>query len=177
MTVPPVGLMFGEGRGSSLGRYWLASAVASDDGVPWGLRVESNDIAPGGLGGEAAYTMAFITVRAAAGTVLRVTPLLNDTSMAALAIPGGTVEVLPVSVTVPQQLGSPAPLVTQTFEVPLLLAHVKGGIRQAVFHPRGERMRLRIESVGAIGTGAFRLESAEIEHQIMRRATFSGIAP
>lgn len=177
MSLPPVGLLWGEGRGSSLGRYWLATAVASDDGVPWSVRLESNDVTPAGLGGEAAFTMAFVTVRAAAGTTLRITPILNDTSMAALTIPGGTVEVLPVSVTVPQQLGSPAPLVTQTFEVPLLLAHVKGGVRQAVFHPRGERMRLRLESVGPIGTGAFRLESAEVEHQIMRRATFTAITP
>lgn len=177
MTLPAVGLLWGEGRAADYGRYWVATATASDDGVPWGLLMESNDIAPGGLGGECAFTMAFLTVRAAAGTVLRVTPVLNDTSMAALAIPDGTVEVLPLSVTVPQQSGSPAPMVVQSFEVPLLLAHVKGGIRQAVFHPRGERMRLRVESVGPIGTGTFRVESAEIEHQIMRRATFAAIAP
>lgn len=177
MSIPPVGLLWGEGRGSSLARFWISTPAATDDGTAWGVLIESNDVAPAGLGGEAAFTMAFLTIRAAAGTVLRVTPILNDDDTPSVTIPGGTVEVLPVSVTVPQQLGSPAPMVVKTFEVPLLCAHVKDGIRQAIFHPRGERMRLRVESIAPIGTGAFRLEQAEIEHQVMRRATFAGITP
>jgi hypothetical protein len=173
MTIPPVGLLWGEARGSGLARFWLASTVASDDGIPWGIVVETNDFAPAGLGGEAVFTMAYLTVRAAAGAQLRVTPIIDDAQALTQTVEGMTVTVRQPTVAVPQQAGTPPVLVTQTFELPLLLQMTRDGTDLGVTHPRGERCRLRIESVGPIGTGAFRVEQCELEHGIVRRSEFS----
>ncbi len=170
MTLPAVGLLWGEGRGSGLARFWVAQATASDDGVPWTLAMETNDAALAGLGGEALFTMAFVTVRAAASAVLQFTPILNDDATLSRTVNGATVRVLQPRFTVPQGAGTPAAMLTQTFEVPLLLAQERGGVRQFVTAPRGERLRLRIESIGQLGNGTFRLESCELEYQILRRS-------
>jgi hypothetical protein len=170
----PVGLLWGEGRGSGTARYWVAAGVASDDGTPWGLTVETNDLAPAGLGGEALFTMAFLTVRAAAGATLRVTPILDDQPVLTQTVNGLTVTVRQPTVQVPQQTGTPPVLVTHTFEVPLLLQMTRAGLEVGIVHPRGERCRLRIESVGPIGVGAFRVEQCELEHEVVRRSRFTG---
>ena len=63
----PIGLLWGEARAADFARYWIAAAVAADDGVGFALEVESDDASPAGLGGECLFSQAFITVRAAAG--------------------------------------------------------------------------------------------------------------
>lgn len=177
MTVPAVGLMWGEGRGSGIARYWQAASVASDDGAPWPLLVETNDLAPAGLGGEALFTMAFLTVRAAAGAVLRVTPIVDDREQLTQSANGLTVTVRQPTVALPQQSGVPPVLLTQTFEIPLLVQMTRDGADLGVAHPRGERCRLRIESVGPIGAGALRIESCELEHEVVRRSRFTAFTP
>lgn len=171
---PPVSLLWGEGRNATYARYWLADAVASDDGLPFSFTAESNDVAPVGLGGEALFTMAFLTVRAAAGCVLRVTPIINDEDVLTRAHPGGTLAIIRPLVTVPQQSGGPpTPMLTQTFEIPLWQELAVGGAVKGLWHLRGERCRLRLESIGTIGTGAFRVEQCELEYEPIRRATFA----
>lgn len=175
--IPAVGLLWGEGRAADYARFWLATATASDDGVAWGVRVETNDVAPGGLGGEALFTMAYLTVRAAAGATLQLTPILNDDDTVSRTVDGATVRVLQPRVTLAQQPGTPPELVVQTFEIPLLVAHERAGAPSYAVHPRAERLRLRIESIGAIGSGSFRVEQCELEYDLVRRSTFTSFTP
>ena len=169
--IAPIGLLWGEGRAADFARFWLAEPVAADDGVEFSLEIESDDAAPAGLGGECAFTQAFVTVRAAAGTTLQFTPIVNDDDSLTRPHPSGSIGVMQVSVTIPQQAGGPpTPMLTQTFAIPLRYTLQIGGIPVSVFHPRGERCRIRVESTSAIGTGALRLEQCELEYQILRRS-------
>ena len=173
----PIGLLWGEGRAADFARYWRAAPVAADDGVGFALEVESDDASPAGLGGECLFSQAFITVRAAAGTTLTITPIVNDDDSLTRPHPAGTIGVMQVSVTVPQQSGGPpTPMRTQTFAIPLHFTLQIGGIPASVFHPRGESCRIRIESVSPIGTGSFRLEQCELEYEIIRRSDLTAFS-
>lgn len=167
-----VGLLWGEGRGSGVPRFWVSADVASDDGEPWGFAEESNALSPAGTGGEAVFTAAYLTVTAGAGALLQVTPVVNDDPTLTQSVAGGTVRVLQPRLVVPQQAGTPAVLRTQTFVVPLLVQVEHDGA-VSVAYVRGESLRLRVESIGPLGTGAFRVEQCEIEHAVIRRSRFT----
>lgn len=171
-AIPVVGLLWGEGRGADFARFWLAAPVASDDGVAWAIRPESNDVTPAGLGGEAVFSACYLTVRAAAGAVLRLTPIVNDVDQQVQTLDWGTVTIVQPRLTIPQQLGSPAPMLTQTFAVPLV-QRVEVSGSQFVSYLRGERLRIRLDSIGAIGSGALRVEQCEVEYELIRRSHFS----
>lgn len=176
MSQAPVILSWGEARGADFARFWWADAVASDDGVPFAIRPETNDAVPAGLGGEAVFSMVYLTVRAAASAVLQVTPILDDLDETTRAHPSGTLEILQPQITIPQQMGGPpTPMRTATFAVPLLARLIVGGVPTAIWHLRGERCRIRLASVGPIGTGALRLEQAELEYEVIRRAQFGEV--
>jgi hypothetical protein len=170
MTTAPVALWWGEGRGASGPRYWQSADVATDDGVDIGFTVETNAVAPAGLGGECAFVNAYVTITAAAGATLTLTPIVDDTEPADTTTPNsGTLAPTPVTFTVEQQTGSaPLPLVTRTVQVPLLQSLSRSGSAVARWYPRGARCGIRLASVGAIGTGSFRIDGIELEWQPIR---------
>lgn len=169
MIAPQV-LLWGEGRGAAGPRYWQAAPVASDDGVAFGLVVETQPFAPTGLGGECAFTVAHVTTTTAAGATLKVTPILDDTAPATRTTPNsGSVSTVRPTYAVAQQTGGPpVPMMTSTIEVPLLVVLTRSGAAVSRWYPRGARCGIRIESVGAIGTGTFRIDGLEIEYQPTR---------
>lgn len=167
---PPSVLWWGEGRGAAGPRYWQAADVASDDGVANSLLLETNPVAPDGLGGEVAFTTVYVTVTAGASAVLKVTPIVDDVEPVSTTTPDGAVlSVVSPTMTVPQQTGGPpVPTLTQTFQVPLLLQLVRSGQVKTRWYPRGARCAIRIETQGAIGTGPFRIDGIELEYETLR---------
>ena len=170
ITTPPTILVWGEGRGAAAPRYWQASDVASDDGVSNGIVLETNAVAPDGLGGEVAFTTAYLTITAGAGCTVKVTPIVDDVEpVTTTTADGATLSVATPTFVVPQQTGGPpVPTVTMTYQVPLQMQLVRGGLVTSRWYPRGARCAIRLETVGTIGTGAFRVDGLELEYETLR---------
>lgn len=170
MATPPAVLWWGEGRGAAGPRYWASADVATDDGQTVAFVLETNPLAPAGLSGECAFVNAYVTVTAAAGAELRVTAIVDDNEPAAVTTPNsGSLNVTRVSFAIPQVTGIP-PLAaqTRTVQVPLLRSLSRGGAAIARWYVRGARVAIRVESVGTIGTGVFRIDGIDIEYDTIR---------
>jgi hypothetical protein len=176
-TIAPSILVWGEGRGIESPRYWLADAAASDDGDAFGIAIESNEITPAGFSGECLFTGVSVTIRAAAGAILKVYPIIDDAQVDRLH-PAGTLTLREPRITIPQQEGGPpTPMALLTFFVPFWQRLVKDGRAVGVWYPRGASCRVRFETEGEIGTGAFRVEHAELEYEVVRRSNFEDFTP
>ncbi len=170
MATPPAVLWWGEGRGAAGPRYWSAADVATDDGVAIAFTLETNPLAPAGLSGECAFVNAYVTITAAAGAELRLTARVDDVDPVTLTTPNsGTLANTSVTFTVPQVTGTPPlPMQTRTVQLPLLRSLTRGGRAIARWYVRGARIAIVLESVGAIGTGAFRIDGIDLEYDTIR---------
>lgn len=166
----PVRLLWGEGRGAAAPRYWQAADLATDDGQNNGVLLETNPVAPDGLGGEVAFTTAYVTITAGAAAVVRLTPVVDDADLSGLATAGsGSLQVVQPTFSVAQQTGGPpVPVQTATYQVPLLVALVRDGVVVSRWYPRGARCAIRLETLGAIGSGPFRVDAIELEYETLR---------
>lgn len=167
---PPTLLLWGEGRNAAGPRYWVSDDASTDDGQSNAILLETNPISPDGLGGEVLFTTCYLTITAAAGAVLSVTPIVDDVEpVDTVTLNGGTVRVVVPTIAIPQQTGTPPiAAVTATYQVPLLVELVRSGVVQSHWYPRGARCAIRVASVGAIGTGVFRIDAMELEVEPLR---------
>jgi len=143
-------------------KIWELASGADDDGTAFEIYGLSNWIAPALGGGVCAFKRAYVTLTWSMDVALRFTPKIDE-DPESTARPGGTIDVMPVDVT----LAAPASgRSTRTFVVPLVRL-VKDGSgnelgRNAVV---GTRLRLEIESVGGLGAGDLILAGAEVEFE------------
>lgn len=148
---------------------WQTSPATSDGGITFVPLALSNHLAPGGLGGEAMFYWAHLTMSWSMAAQLRISPVLDGvTDFTPLVVTGGTIEVVRPIITLAQQPGSAnVQRRTETFAVPLLKKLVTAGVERSRSALRGRRLALLLESIGTLGTGELILEACEIEHQVL----------
>lgn len=173
-------LLFGQGGPTDPPALWAAAPIVTDGGVAWGVLARLHPIAPAGFGGECRFVALHLVVTHSLGAVLRVTPLVDADALrgsaSSVSTPLGTVSMVPVLVTLPQQ-GAPYTRITRTLTIPLLqrLTNDSSGVEETRQSPRGAQCAVLIESVGALGTGELFLDGAELEFEPVRKATFEPV--
>jgi hypothetical protein len=167
-------LWFGQATLASIPKYWSSDDVNEDGGTAFPVTVTTMHVAPAGLGGECVFRKAWVTVTASAGCTLKLTPII-DGSSDAVSGAGGTVSFVTPIFTMAQQGGTPAPRVTQTFPIVLSQKLDVSGIEQSRWYCRGSRCAIKVETVGAVGSGELIIDGIELEHEVIRRSIFDAV--
>lgn len=153
-------VLFGQGNADDA-RVWRLQRGADDGGTDFEVYALSSWISPAAGGGTCVFYTAFVTMTWSAPMLLRFTPVVdNDPDV--VSRPGGTLEVLPIEVPLPDP-GSGRR--TTTFRVPLVRLVMDGAIDLGRNAVSGTRLRLQLETVGGLGGGDLILDGVEIEYE------------
>lgn len=153
-----VAIYAGQGNGPKL--YGLFS-TNKDDATDYTLRLENADFYPAGMGNEAIFPVCWLMLSWTMAVTVRVTPILDG------VVYDGTGDTTDERLTF--AVTAQTDRKTQTFEIPLtrpLLDSVDGVTEIGRLAMRGERIRLRVETTGALGTtGDLIVEGCLLEHE------------
>lgn len=152
LTVPlsqPVRRWF---MGTAAGSVLRGAVGTDDNGTAVAVRLETNEVAPAGAGGECLWINAYVAFSRlnASDWTFTLTPIIDG------------VELDPVSVTL---AGVMAP-VTEVLEVSLSQPYVVGGVERSRYHPRGAWCKVRFSSTDAPDQDVI-FEGVEIEHEVV----------
>lgn len=155
-------------------RYWQAAPITTDGGIPFDFRYRINPWQPSAQGGENVFARAHVAVSWSMAAVLRLTPTIDGSSAAVTLPDGSTLEMVPITFTLPQQSGS-LQRQQEIFPVPLIRRQVRDGREISRWYLRGERLGFTVESTGPLGVGELMLEGIELETQPVRKADYAEV--
>lgn len=143
--MPAVNILMGEGSAGVAGaRIWRFSEGFTDDAVAYNFRAQSRWTPPAEGGRDAVFHAAFLTLTWRGAVTIRVTPEVDTETEGTVA--GLTFVTLRPELTLPAASGRR----TETFEFPLGVKTLVGGVQQVRNAIRGRRLRLLVESVGGV---------------------------
>lgn len=139
----------GSGEG---GGIYLVDEGVDDAGTAIALRAESNAIAPEGVGLDYIFDRVWFTITHAMAVTLRVTPVVDG-----VALGDASFDIV---------LGEQATETVRVFERAIRRPFLRNEVEVYRFAPRGTWLSLRVESVGALGTGRLFFDEIELKYDI-----------
>lgn len=168
-------LLFGECETAHAdGASLFALGTAGDDmGVPFTALLRSGWLAPFQSGGEALFKRVWLTCTWSGQHTLRVTPYIDEQGTADQSLVIGVARLLRPLVSLPVVAGEPE---TRTFEVWLQRAWLISGQERGRVFPRGTRLQVLVETIGAIGSGTLVIDGVECDFEPVQetRAALAG---